>query len=80
MLKEKADVFVTTLKAYYEVVNTKQKVCLLLLTWTMLGGSLLANRIVTVDTIERLIVVPRYEYLKEKNRSPLPILVPPSKG
>jgi hypothetical protein len=79
MLKENSEIFLMTLKGFYEVVNTKQKVCLFMLTWAMFGGSLLAHRIVTVDTIERLIVVPRYQYLREKGQMPLPTLVPQSK-
>jgi hypothetical protein len=79
MLRENSEIFLTTLKGFYEVVNTRQKVCLFILTWAMLGGSLLAYRIVTVDTIERLIVVPRYKYLRDR-QIPLPTLVPQSKG
>lgn len=81
-MKNKVVAGLIGLRGFYEIVNTKQKVCLLILTWTMFGGSFLAYRIVTVETIERLIVVPRYEYLRERNRIPLPspVLVPPSKG
>jgi hypothetical protein len=80
MLKENSEIFLITLKGFYEVVNTRQKVCLFILTWIMFGGSLLVHRIVTVDAIERLIVVPRYEYLKEKGLIPSPTISPKSKG
>lgn len=82
MSKEKAEVFLITLKGFYAVVNTKQKVFLFLLIWNMVVASVLVHRIVTVETIERLIVVPRYQYLKEKNQSPppSPVSLPPAKG
>jgi hypothetical protein len=58
-MKNYIEVGLVALKGFYEVVNTRDRVALLLLVWFMAGVTGLGHRFLNPETIERLIEASR---------------------
>lgn len=63
MLKEQIDAGLDALKGFSEVINTKDKAIILVMTCNFITLNVIATRVFTIDGIERIFIAPHCEQL-----------------